>query len=383
MVVSGSRGRPRAVGIDRVRLARRVLIVGLIVIAGFALVRNVLGSQYAFDFHGIWQAGHDLLRGRSPYLAPEPRVLLRTGNAFIAPPVLAVLAVPFSILPLGAAVALWNLACAAAVVAGLRLLGVRDRRLYVLTLCSFPCLSSFVLGQPDGFLLLAGAIAWRDRESWKGALAVGALIAAKLFAWPLLLWLLITGRIRCSLLALASAVGLIALSWATIGFSGLLAYPKLLSADAHVFEARSHSPVAAALALGASQSLAFVLALLFATGVAVAVVRVSRNSDVGWFTAALTLGLLTSPILWSHYLLLLFVPLSITRRRLDWVWVLAATAFWLSPIEPAHGWQIDLVLLTASTIAVMSGRRGPTAGSTPDLPTLGSDERSTTLIRVP
>lgn len=342
---------PRPWEVDWHRLGRRALLSGLVIVAMIALYRNAMGSHYGFDFHGIWRAGQDVLAGRSPYLAPNAHKLLVVGNAYIDPPLLAVLATVFSVLPFGLAVALWNVTCAAAFAAALFLLGVRDWRAYVLALCSFPFVSSLALGQPEGLLALAAALAWRYRDSWRGALAVGVLIAAKLLAWPLLLWLVVTRRIRCSLIALVSAVALLLLSWATIGFKGLVDYPKLLAADAQAFATRSHSIVAGATRLGASEQLATALAIALAAAVGLVIVRVARGSDPGCFAATIAVGLLASPLLWSHYLVLLFIPLAIGRPRPDRLWLLTA-AFWLSPIEPAHGWQIGLVLFTATTIMI-------------------------------
>jgi alpha-1,2-mannosyltransferase len=355
--------------VDWRRLGRRAAMSSVVVIAAMTLVRNGLGSQYGYDFHGgMWKAGQDALAGRSPYLAPHARTLLVAGNAFIWPPLLALLSIPFSVLPFGLAVALWNLACAGAFVGALALLGVRDRRAYLLALCSFPFVSSLILGQPDGMFALAAAVAWRWRDSWRGALAVGALIAAKLLAWPLVLWLLVTRRITCSLIAFASAAGLLLLSWSFIGFQGLADYPKLLAADAHAFATRSRSVVAGAMRLGASEQLATVLAIACALAVTLAIVRIARRSDHGYFTAALIAGLLASPLLWSHYLVLLFVPLAVRRPVPDRWWLLAGAGYWLSPVEPAHGWQIVWVLVLTVTIAIAAGssprpRRPRSAGT--------------------
>jgi alpha-1,2-mannosyltransferase len=356
MIAQAARaGAASGTAIDWSRLARRALLATVLVLAVITVTRNALGSRYGLDFHGIWRAGHDLLSGRSPYLAPDWRTLLVASNAFIPPPPLAVLAAPFSALPFAGAVALWNLLCVGAFAGALRLVGVRDLRVYVVALCSFPLVASVGLGQPDGLFALGAAIAWRYRDCSRGALAVGALIAAKLLAWPLLVWLLLTRRVRCSLVAVVSAVALLAGSWALIGFHGLLDYPRLLAADARAFEARSHSVLAAMMRFGASAPLAAVLAIGCAGAVALAAVRLSRRSDLGYFTAAITAGLLLSPVLWSHYLVLLLIPLAIRRPRLDGVWLLTAV-FWLSPVEPAHGWQIVLVLIATAAIALLASQ---------------------------
>ncbi len=334
--------------------------------AAVILSRAVLNSPFGFDYHGIWRAGQQILAGRSPYLAANPRELLVVGNSFVSPPLLAVISIPFSLLPFRVGLVLWDLLCAAAFAGALCVVGVRDRRVYVLAGCAFPFLVSLIMGQPDGLFALAAAAAWRYRGSWPGAVAVGILVAAKLLAWPLLLWLVVTRRIRCSLVALASVAALLVLSWSPIGFGGLVDYPRLLSADARAFETRSHSITALAMRLGLSGTLSTAVTVAVAVAIALLIARAARGSDLGWFTAALALGLFVSPMLWTHYLLLLFVALAIGRPTADWVWLLAATAFVLSPVEPAHGWQIALVLVTAITIAVTAGSSPPAAPAIDD-----------------
>jgi hypothetical protein len=352
----------RAVDLRRVeRRAATPFALLALAFAAFTLYANARGSQYGFDFHGgIWKAGQDLLAGRSPYPDADAGGLLVPGNAYVLPPLLGVIAVPFSVLPFTLAIVLWNVVCAAALVAALALLGVRDRRIYLLALCSFPFVASLALGQPDGLLALAAALAWRFRGSWKGGLAVGALIAAKLFAWPLVIWLLATRRFRAAAVAAGSSLLFTGLSWALFGFKGLTAYPRLLAADARAFEVRSHSVVALALRLGASEELGRLLMVGVAVALALIALRVSRGGDLGWFSVALAFGLLTSPILWSHYLTLLFVPLAISRRRADAIWLLTI-AFWLSHQEPpAHVWQVGLVLLTIGAVTAL-GVAGPSS----------------------
>jgi hypothetical protein len=301
----------------------------------------------------------DVLEGRSPYPPADPQTLLSRGNQFVTPPPLAILAIPFSLLPFGISVAAWNLSCAVGFAAALRVLGIRDWRVYAVAVCSWPFVISLIMGQPDGLFALLAAIAWRWRDSPQGAAACGALIAAKLFALPLLLWLLVTRRFRLAAVAAASAAGLLAASWACIGFKGLVGYPKLLVADARAFETRSHSVVAAAMRVGASEQVARLAAVTFAALVALAIVRAARRSDFGYFAAALLVGLLASPLMWSHYLVLLLVLLAIARPQLDAVWLLTPI-FYLSPIEPPPSEvQVILVLLATTVLAIRAVSSGP------------------------
>jgi hypothetical protein len=347
--------------VDWRRLGSRVVVGSLLAIAWVVVCLFIAsrGGQWGIDFRGgIWPAGRAVLAGRTPFPAPDAAHLLRQGNAFVTPPLLAVIAVPFSLLPLAIAVPLWNAVCIAALVGALRIVGVRDWRLYCVAVAGFPFVSSLVLGQPDGLFALAAAIAWRWRDSPRGGLAVGVLIAAKLLAWPLMLWLLLTRRVRALAVALASTVLLLGASWAVIGFKGLATYPRLLAADARAFEARSHSILGAVVRAGVASKPAWAIALAVAAAVAIFAVRSAPARDHGWFAAALGFGLLTSPLLWSHYLVLLLVPMAIGRRGPDRLWALYL-CLWLSPFEvPPNLPQAWLVLGAIVALAMLASSRG-------------------------
>ena len=325
--------------------------------AVLTLTLAVKGRIYGFDFHGgAWAAGRDVLAGRSPYGAPDPAKLLVPGNSYIPPPPLAVLCIPLSLLPFVPAVVAWSAACTAGLVLALRLLGVRDLRVYGLALTSFPFVASIGLGQPDGLLALGVALAWRYRGSWRGAAAVGTVVALKLLAWPLVAWLVATKRLKQAAVAAAVAIAEIGGSWALIGFKGLSQYRRLLEADATAFQARSHSVVAAALRLGTTEHAARLLAIVVAVAVAASVVRLADEPDLGAFTAALAFGLLASPILWTHYLVVLFVPLAVAHRRAGAAWLLTIP-YWISPLEPPpQVWKIVFVLSLTAAESVIGAR---------------------------
>ena len=155
--------------IDWRRLGRRAAIGAVALFALYHLYRNASGGNYAPDFHhGTWPAGVDLLHGRSPYPPADPRRLLAAVSSFVTPPPLAVAAAPFAPLPYGLAIVLWNLLCGGAFALALRLLGVRDPRLYLLAFVSMPYIDSLEMGQPDGLFALAAAITWRYRDDARG-----------------------------------------------------------------------------------------------------------------------------------------------------------------------------------------------------------------------
>ena len=124
-------------------------------------------------------------------------------------------------------------------------------------------------------------------------------------------------------------------AWAVMGFAGIAAYPRLLSADADAFAGHSHSLTSLAIHLGASPGVARALALAAAAGAIVLAWRSRRHgNDLAAFTLCLYAGLLSSPIVWTHYLLVLLVPLAIARPRLDRAWIAFALLSSLSRQEP-------------------------------------------------
>jgi alpha-1,2-mannosyltransferase len=336
-----------------------VVLVGSIVAGMTKLVHGISESQYGFDFHGSWRAAGDILSGRNPYPAPDANRLLLAGNAFVVPPLLGLLITPVARLPFGVAVAIWNVICGTAFVAALAVVGIRDRRLYLIAGFSFPVISSIILGQYEGLFALAVALCWRYRDSWPSALMVALLIAAKFFAWPLILWFLLRGRIRLAMAATLGSVALLILSWSLIDFHGFAGYPRLFAANSHA-ASRTDSPAALVLRIGGSHSEALIFTLIFVAAVVAGMTRAARSDPLTTFAASIFGGLMLSPIVWSHYLVLLFVPLALRRPRLDWAWLLVAV-FWLSPGEPPRTvLQLSIVLATAAAVALGSASRPTT-----------------------
>jgi hypothetical protein len=354
------RGDPDAEGISMaldLKRTIRVLVLALVVSAAAgAILNNIDGGHYGYDLRGIIDAARAIRGGHDPYVGGTAHALLLANNPYVLPPLIAELVLPLSWLPFAAAVVVFNLVCGLALVGAVRTVGVRDPRVYVIALCSLPFVASLCLGQPDGLFALALALAWRHRGSWRGGAAIAVIIAAKLVLWPLLLWLLLTRRFLAFVVGAGLAAALLVGTWAMIGFVGLGGYLHRLALDSDAFAARSHSVAAAVMhlggGLGAGTAAGFVLSLLLVASI----VRVSRGSDFGAFTAAIAGGLFFSPLLWTHYLVVLFVPLAIARRRYDAVWI-AVAAFYLSPAEPVvHAWQIPAVLVLGAAIALAAAR---------------------------
>ena len=97
---------------------------------------------------------------------------------------------------------------------------------------------------------LAACWRWRDHAGRAG-LALGAIIALKLVALPLVLWLSPPAAGPRRRPASLTAGALAAAGWAVIGFDGLTGYPHLLSLLTDIESDRGYSAVAFAVALGA------------------------------------------------------------------------------------------------------------------------------------
>jgi hypothetical protein len=138
----------------------------------------------------------------------------------------------------------------------------------------------------------------------------------KLFLWPLGVWLVATRRWRAAITCALAGVVLVLGGWAVIDFAGFRSYPTLVRLLEHVDGPVSYSVVALfGLSGGAQAAVAIVLSLagLFAIVLAAR----SDDGDRRAFAVAVVVSLVTTPILWLHYLLLLFAPIALygPRRR--------------------------------------------------------------------
>ena len=299
------------------------------------------GTQRPGDFGYVFlPAANEVLDGRDPYMTPDdfkgpPQA------PYAYPPVLAFAVTPLTLPPeevhgIFVPGVLFVLLLVAATIAGLWLLDVRDWRCYPVASLAPVTLEGFEYGAIGPVLLLLIAIGWRyrDRVATVGA-ATGGAVVLKLFLWPLLIWLVLTRRIRAAVAAAATAVGLGFVSWAVIGFGGIDEYPRLLRRLADVEAENSYSVFAILRTIGAPELLARVLVLALGGALLVLAWHAARGQldpvegDRRSLTLVIAAALVLTPILWLHYLVLLFVPIALARPRLSGLWFvpLALTVF--------------------------------------------------------
>lgn len=322
--------------------ASAVLFLGVIPVVMYVpvVLHVVTGDRHASDFLSFWQAGGSVWHLKSPYPALEslPAVADRlTFEPFVYPAPAALGMVPFAALPFAVASTLFLVLSAAAIVGALLLLGVRDWRCHAAAFASVPVIAGASLGTFSPFLLLGAAAAWRYRDrASRVAPVVATLVVAKLFLWPLGLWLVYTRRYAAAAVSAALALVVTLAAWSLIGFAGLHDYPKLLSRLTELTGINSYSLYAlgraGGVAPGATQAGVLLVCVVLAA-VAARVVR-GKRSDERAFVASLGLALLLTPILWPHYLMLIFVPIALMRREFSALWLLPLL-FWFD----GHGWS--------------------------------------------
>lgn len=303
---------------------------------------------FLFDLHILWKAGHDVVTGHSPY-------------PFVYPAPAAILMAPFGALPWSVAVAAFAAVATGAVVFALRMLGVRDWRCYGLALGWLPVASTTTLGALSTLLAFGAAVAWRYRDRRiVVAAAVAAVIAVKVFLWPLLIWLVATRRFGTAVRSVVMGVVLALGCWSVIGFDGMLDYPRHLGDVASSQQSRSFSPFALLRSLGLPNGPSQVVLLVLAVSAIGAIVVLARRADGDRraFVAAVGTALALSPIVWLHYFTLLYVVVALYRKRASVAWFVPL-AFWLIPHQDGAGsaTRIGLVYAIAAVTVFLAIRR--------------------------
>ena len=328
--------------VGAVRLLAGTALVQMTFLMVAIVIYGSLQPRHMADFHVMRDAAREILDGRS--------------GGFVYPPPAAFLLIPFTFLPYYVAAAIWIGLILVSTSLMLRVLGVRDWRCHAITLLAASSLAVVTSGSLSSFLALGTALLWkyRDRRLPAGLL-VGVVVVAKLYLWPLLVWLVAVRRARTAALGFATAAGLAFLGWAVTGFAGLTHYPHRVSSVASLEEGQSYSPVALALSLGASTRGGELLAVALGVALLAVAFREARRPDGERRSFVLTIAatFAFSPISWLHYFVLLAVPLALTTPALSAVWVLPL-GYWALPMK-SGGVLWHIALAWALTIAVLAG----------------------------
>jgi alpha-1,2-mannosyltransferase len=316
-------------------------------IAGIVTNHGVGGDFLA----GIYYPAHAVAHGVVPY--GDPRVAgplqesVYPASAFV----------PFAWLGLlgpHGAVAVWLVLMTGAAAAALYVLGVRDLRCYALWLLTPMMLSTIAIGNATVLVVFFVALAWRFRDrQWPAGLALAAAIATKLFAAPLVVWLVATKRYRAAAVAAAGGCAMIVVAWGSIGFAAIGRYPSILSANDHLWSPDGPYLQGLLQQLHASTTLALGAGILVA---AMLLAGVWVAGDVGGYTLAACAAIVLSPVAWVGYAGLLIVPLTVVWPRWSRGWLLLLGTYiswYYSPIPYRSPGLSVLTLALVAAIAVV------------------------------
>jgi alpha-1,2-mannosyltransferase len=340
-----------------------------LVVTGFFLVASLAHESLAYDFrHAYLPAAHAVLDGESPYPAlDDPDLAAET--AYVYPPALAFVLTPLTPLSENAASVVAAILALELLVGTLLVLGVRDWRCYGAAFLWAPSINAVHTASSSLLLGFAAALAWRYRTTvWPLAASIGLAIAVKLVLWPLLVWTLVTRRLRATVWALVIGVAVALGSWAALAFEDLDRYPSLLRKLAELEAESSYSLVGVSATLGLGDTGGRAIAVAVGVALLAAVVTFARRADdFRAFTCALASALAFTPILWQHYLVLLLVPLAVARPRFSGVWLIPVV-LWLAPREDnGEGIQTLLPMVVAAVLValLLLGPRSPRGATTP------------------
>jgi hypothetical protein len=313
------------------------LILALFACTTFAVLASA-GSTLGYDAAAYLQAADRLLAGQ-PLYDPAADVAVGYG-VYLYPPPFALAVVPFALLPAPLDLWTWLAALVLAFLAGTALLPVRPGvrwSIVLLAAVSFPFLYSVKLGQVGPLLFLAFAIGWRciDRPGVTGlAVAAGAL--AKLQPALLFGWMIVTRRWRTLAVGLVAVA--VAAAVATV-VAGAAAWPDYLALLGRVTKpiTTPQNLTAGAIAYRAGSSLDAATAIQWAAMVvtlaATVFAWVRRGAAIGFLVGVVASQLL-SPVLWSHYAMLL-LPVALLLQRRQW-WAAAIPIVTWLPFEFAY-----------------------------------------------
>jgi Glycosyltransferase family 87 len=339
---------------------RKALTHGLALWAVIApiwvLVIAALKGRFALDFHyAFLPAAHAVLHGASPYSAVGSPALAE-GKAFLYPPLSAYAVAPFTLLPPLAAEIIAVVLVASCVPATLWLLGVRDWRCHAMAFLWPPTIIGIQTANMTLPLLLGVGLAWRYRDRRiVAAVVTGVVVAAKLFFWPMLVWLVATRRYRIAALAAAASALFVVVPWAGIGFAGLRGYAHLLSTVSGSEGPKSYSVAALLHAVLPSWTASTELETALGGVLLLLVLWLGhRGRDRDAFALSAVAVLVLTPLLEMHYLAALFVVVALYRPRLSLAWAAPLLIWGAAGTHPGSTLQVVHVLaVVVVTIALV------------------------------
>jgi alpha-1,2-mannosyltransferase len=320
----------------------------LVAVAMFAVASD--DGSLSVDFHNeLYPEAKLLLGWENPF--PRPGTTnLGEGRNFIWPPLAALLVAPFTLLPAAAAdwaVAIAGLAC---FLASLRIVGVRDWRVYGAFALWPSVIGEIRVSHLTPVLCVLVALAWRLRaRRFAGGVAVGLAAGIKFFLWPLVVWLAATGRRSGAATAVAIAGASVLL---VLPFTSLDDYLRVLLDLGRTFDQESYNPYGLVVQLGLPSWAGRAVTLLVGATLLVGCWR--------WRSLALAIAaaLVLSPIVWLDYYAVAAIPLAAVLPRLAPIWFVPLVTWGLlsAGIGAGNAWGSVRVLLAFGLVLGVAAR---------------------------
>ena len=310
-------------------LARFAMVAIGIAIVGVYAAFAVAHASYTLgcDYFTYDAAARRLLAGQAVY----DLTATQTGQCglFQYPPTFLLIVLPLTSLSPALALSTWIAVSLAVLFVAILVLPVRfEARAVLLVLAgtSWPFLYGLRIGQVEALLFLVFALGWRwiDRPLPLAAtIAFGTLVKVQ----PVLLvaWAFLAGRRFVAWIAAAWIASIVALG-ALLDLHLWLDAATVIRtiSGSAVTIAANVAPAAIGYQLGLSEPAAALVGVLHAIAVVViAGVATRRASPEASFIAVVVASQLVSPIQWTHYALMLFLPIAWLVERRQW-WALAA-----------------------------------------------------------
>jgi glycosyl transferase family 87 len=347
-------------------------------------------DHWGYDFAAYFGAGVDVLAGRSPY---EPFQIAgayspQSGGLFIYPPAFAAVMAPLAAAFDDYRVATWLWSAIGAAILAVVVLAVsrrealmerRDQGLVLLAAFAFaPVIGELVMGNVHLLILGLLAAAWIavQRGTDRGEIVAGGLIGIatliKIFPGVLILWLLLTGRVRGAIAALIAMVALAVVSLPVVGLEAWLQYPAVL----FNLGAPDNTRDILAPTVWLSTVMPPLLARLVVTGACLGAVvwTTLRRSERVSFGVAVAASILIAPAVYQHYLALFVLPMLLAVRSVPLAWLAVAYVFMSGGELEMLGnlvWVVNRALPTAGALMVLAGlmvfdgRSSPATGERP------------------
>ena len=342
----------------RARLGMAAIVAVVATYLGYALVtaRNSFGC----DFSAYYTAAHRWLAGQPIY----DLTVTATGTCgtYQYPPPFVLVAAPLSPFPFTAATWLWAGFLSACWIAAIALMPVRPAvrwAILLLTGISWPLVFGVRIGQVAPILLLLFVLAWRalDRpQVVGGAVALGTLV--KLQPAIVALWLLGRGAWQ-SLTVMTGVIAAVAAAAAVVGLADWPGMVTVLRAMSDAGGAEGNVAIGAVVRqAGLDPAVAGTIQLASAVIIIALTVLGARLLPAApGFLVAVVASQVVAPIVWTHYALILALPVAWLLDRGQW-WAagILIVQFWpIGSFVPLWAYTVEFGLALVAVVVV--GRR--------------------------